>query len=93
MGHELTWQKGNLVEVPVHGILVIDHSRDEAESEAAAASCLRVSVAVLRVLPQEARVLLVEAHRLLYHQRLTYDQPPGPLYLPQQRPPKIECLA
>ena len=49
-------------------------SGDEGHDEAAVAADLRVAVAVLGVLPADARVLLVHAHRLLHRPRLAWRQ-------------------
>ena len=62
--------RARLVEGPVEGVLVVDHGGDEGEDEAAGAPHLRVPRAVLHVLPQDARVLLMHAHSLLQLHRL-----------------------
>ena len=54
----------HLIKIPVEGVFVVDDGRDEADDEAARAARLGVARAVVHVLPQQARVLLVQAHRL-----------------------------
>ena len=57
--------------MPVEAVLVVDDGGHKGEDEAAAAAHFRMAVAVLHVLPQDPRILLVQAHRLLDLPRLT----------------------
>ena len=60
---------------------VVDDRRDEGQHEAAAAPHFRMASAVLRVLPQDARILLVQANRLLHSPGLPWMAQANPLGL------------
>mmetsp|Transcript_15184 Transcript_15184/g.45785 ORF Transcript_15184/g.45785 Transcript_15184/m.45785 type:complete len:488 (-) Transcript_15184:397-1860(-) len=60
-----------LVEVPEEPVLIVGNGGEEADDETAGTAGLHVVRAVLRVLPQDAVILLVHADSLLDHHRLS----------------------